>query len=72
MNDFNTWEEVKGWLSQGECVNVEVWSFTQGYMCCSNTAEGDTCCEDNYDSVEDAVEDVKRLSCGKIQDVRKV
>lgn len=71
MSDFNTWDEVKEWLSQEECVNVKVWTFSQGYMCCSNTAEGDMCCEDNYRSVEEAVEDVKRLSDDKIEDVRR-
>lgn len=34
-------------------------------------AEADTCCEDNYDSVEDAIEDIKRLCDDNLEDVRK-
>lgn len=72
MSDFDTWDEVKEWLSQDECVNVEVWTFSKGYMCCWSTAEGDPCCEEDYDCVEEAVEDVKRLSDDKLEDVKKV
>lgn len=71
MSDFKTWDEVKEWLAQDECVNVDGWTFSKAYMYCSSTVEGVTCCED-YDSVEEAIEDVKRLSDDKLEDVKKV
>jgi len=72
MNSFKSWDEVKDWLLQDEYVYTGCWTIGQAYMCCWSTAEGESCCEDHYNYVEEVLEDVKRLSDGKIQEVYKV
>ena len=72
MNSFKSWDEVKDWLLQDEQVYTGSWTIGQAYMCCWSTAEGESCCEDNYTSVEEALGDVKRLSDGKLEEVFKV
>lgn len=72
MSDFSSWLEVEAWLEKDRIVGVESWTFSKSYMCCWSTAEGDNCCEDDYSSVEEAVEDIKRLSDGKLERVNKL
>lgn len=66
MSDFQNWGEVKAWLEDPEdnyqTVTYASWTWTSSYMSCGDDSEYGPCCQHDYQSVEDAVEALKRYS----------
>ena len=71
MSNFNSWEEVKDWLEDPEdnyqTVTYHNWTFSKSYMSCNEP----NCCDDSFQSVDDAVESIKQYSGNKIGRVNR-
>lgn len=68
MSDFNSWEEVRDWLEKGEVVYYWAWTYSHNYMSCGE----DGCCEQDFDSVGEVIESLKRCCSGRLNMVDKV
>ena len=75
MSDFQSWEEVKDWLEDPDdswqTVTYHSWTWSHSYMSCSDDGEYGPCCQDDYDTVEEAVEAIKRYSSDRLHLVTK-
>lgn len=65
MSGFNSWEEVKEHLLEGEYVSHYVWWFNKHGMSCT-----EFCCEEVYEDIEEAIESVKYY-CDDLEDLIK-
>lgn len=75
MSDFNSWEEVRDWLEDPEdnyqTVTYGSWTWSASYMSCHDDGEYGPCCQDDYESVEDAVYAIKDYSGNRLHLVKK-
>jgi len=74
MSDFNSWDEIREYLlEEGEYNQVSAcsWFWTKGSMMCWATAEGEPCCDDQFNTIEECIESIMRLSDG-VESVEKV
>lgn len=68
MSGFNSWEEVKNWLSTNhQSVSVDgIWYFSKNYMSCYN----DCCCEEHFKSLTETMESL-RYYADSLEEVTK-
>lgn len=57
MSDFNSWDEVRDWLSdtdEMEGVFVGNMFYTHSYGSC-----GEGCCDESFDGLDDTIQQIK-------------
>lgn len=70
MRDFNSWEEVREWISDVdamETVSVEHLYFSHTYMSC-----GEGCCDESFDSVDFTMDMIRRYAGGDYTKVNRI
>lgn len=69
MSDFNSWDEVKDWLLQDECVFYWAWTYSKDWMTCGDFECG---CEDDFDNVDDAIKQLRERCSDRLHMVKKL
>lgn len=69
MKDFKDWEEVRDWLLKDEQVYYWAWTYSKDWMSCGDFECG---CEDEFDTVEDAIKQLKERCSNRLNMVERL
>lgn len=69
MRDFKDWDEVKDWLLKGEQVFYWAWTYSEDWMSCGDFECG---CEDDFDTVDDAVKSLRVYCSDRLNMVERL